>query len=217
MDIMNKNGLNKDYISNDLIKNQLIQNHNTCLLERIMKCNEGKKLRTYGKFKLVIKWEPYLDFINCAYLRKLLSKFRLSSHELEIERGRYGKSVPPEERICKLCEERQVEDEFHFLIICKKFDNIRKHLFKEIENLNINFITLNNFDKFIWLISQEDKQVVLKVANFLKVANKERNNELEQLIIIGSAQPKNIKRKKINKNNILMDSSSFGFFSLETR
>ena len=36
----------------------------------------------------------------------------LSSHELEIGRGRYGaKSAPVNQRICKLCTDRKIEDE----------------------------------------------------------------------------------------------------------
>jgi hypothetical protein len=46
--------------------------------------------------------------------RKLLTKFRISAHNLNIEKGRYiGTKV--EDRICNLCK-NNIEDEVHFLI-----------------------------------------------------------------------------------------------------
>ena len=52
-------------------------------------------------------------------LKIILSKFRLSSHDLEIERGKYGhKSTNMEECYGKFCESNSdlmTEDVFHFL------------------------------------------------------------------------------------------------------
>ena len=135
---------------------------------------------TYSKFKLTIKIEPYHDIISSANLRKLLSKFRLSSHDLEIETGRYGnKSIPPEQRICKICDLSLVEDEVHFLMVFSKFSNLRTSLFQDVDNINPNFSASMDADKFVWLMSQEDKQITLKFANFLKNATRIRNYELE--------------------------------------
>ena len=122
IDIMKSNNLGEDNVSNSEIKLRLTENYKTSLLDRLKTLDTGRKLRTYSKFKLTIKFEPYLDIISSANLRKLLSKFRLSSHDLEIETGRYGsKSILPEQRICKICDLSLVEDEFNFLMICPKF------------------------------------------------------------------------------------------------
>ena len=114
-------------------------------------------------------------------MRKLLSKFRLSSHDLEIETGSYGnKSIPPEQRICKTCDLSLVEDEFHFLMICAKFSNLRNSLFQDVNNINPNFSASMDADKLIiWLMSQEDEQIILKLARFLKNATRIRNYERE--------------------------------------
>ena len=50
------------------------------------------KLRTYYTFKPFFKKEPYLSEIKSREERICLTQFRLSSHQLEIERGRYKKS-----------------------------------------------------------------------------------------------------------------------------
>ena len=43
--------------------------------------------------------------------------FKLSSHKLHIERGRY-ENVPRDERFCKFCNMSQIESEYHFLLVC---------------------------------------------------------------------------------------------------
>ncbi len=59
-----------------------------------------------------------------------MTKFRISSHRLPIERGRYNKPpLPPEERICTTCPNKPIEDEQHIVLEC---DMNRKELFEEV-------------------------------------------------------------------------------------
>ena len=67
----------------------------------------------------------------------MLSKFRLSSHDLETERERYGnKSVyKAEERYCKFCKLNKtliIEDQFHFLMICPLYKTRRDSMIANI-------------------------------------------------------------------------------------
>ena len=83
-------------------------------------------LRTYCKFKKEFKFEMYLYLIKDPKLRKCLSRFRLSSHKLQIEMGRHCYPKKPEEqRICKLCNLNEVESEIHFLLQCPFYTNER--------------------------------------------------------------------------------------------
>ena len=50
--------------------------------------NSGNKLRTHATFKYQFLCESYINTLNCRE-RQALSKFRISAHKLEIERGRY--------------------------------------------------------------------------------------------------------------------------------
>ena len=76
--------------------------------------------------------ESYLKYGN-RNQRRLLTKFRISAHNLKIERGRYLR-LPVVERICVLCG-GNVEDEI-CLLLCPSLDNVREALLKRIESLN---------------------------------------------------------------------------------
>jgi hypothetical protein len=60
--------------------------------------------------------------------RKSLTKFRISSHQLMIEKGRhYG--IPREERLCPHGDLNEVEDEIHFIFSCSNNTIPRKSLY----------------------------------------------------------------------------------------
>ena len=52
--------------------------------------NNSNRLLLYSRYKHEFIFEKYLDFIVEKKYRIALSQFRLSSHDLEIERGRYA-------------------------------------------------------------------------------------------------------------------------------
>ena len=68
--------------------------------------NEHSKLRTYAKFKTTYDREKYLQLLDLPFsFRKLFCAFRISCHDLEIERQRYrSPRIHPDQRICKICQ-----------------------------------------------------------------------------------------------------------------
>ena len=67
-------------------------------------------------------FESYLHMTNKAQ-RVAITKFRLSSHLFNIERGRW-RHIIRNERKCTLCD--TIEDEYHCLIECPRYVNERK-------------------------------------------------------------------------------------------
>ena len=59
---------------------------------------------------------------------KYLTMFRLSSHSLAIETGRY-QGVLNVNRVCKFCKD-DIEDEFHFILKCATYKNFRSKYIK---------------------------------------------------------------------------------------
>jgi hypothetical protein len=56
-----------------------------------------------------------------------LSKFRITNHKLPVENGRW-KNIARENRICPLCNNGDIGDEFHYLFKCQYFGNHLKYL-----------------------------------------------------------------------------------------
>ena len=71
-------------------------------------------------------------FVNLKPRKLLmyLARFRTSSHNLEIEIGRHRDKLLSE-RLCKFCEKMGdivIEDEFHFLLSCEMYSELRKNI-----------------------------------------------------------------------------------------
>ena len=101
------------------------------MIKLYLKNFQNSKLFLYNKLKNEIKLES----------RKILTKFRISDHKLEIEIGRY-KKVPREQRICKAC--KVLDDEKHFFLYCHINYNIRNSLILEIVNYYPDFNQLDS-------------------------------------------------------------------------
>ena len=56
--------------------------------------------------------------------KKYIARVRTSSHDLNVERGRYD-NIERRNRLCACCELNDVEDEFHFVLKCPKFHSLR--------------------------------------------------------------------------------------------
>ena len=167
-------------ISEDKLKIYTKEIHDNIWKEKL---GESTKGRTYRGFKTHMQYEPLLDLLP-RKLRRTMLKFRLSDHKLMIEEGRHKiPQIPAENRWCKFCE-TEVEDEEHMLIDCKLYGN-RTEWFNEIITKYPNFNTLDNHQKFIYLMSQENDQLIQDTAE--KIAEWQ---DLRQLILSNFLDPK---------------------------
>ena len=130
--------------------------------------DHGNKLRTYRSFKTTFAREHYLNAcLNKAHCSSF-AKLRLGAHNLQIERDRYSKiRIPPEQRLCKICNSGCCEDEFHFIMVCKRYDAQRSELFSKIKERYSLFSGLNFNTKFIWLFANADEAVIKIFAAFI--------------------------------------------------
>jgi len=94
----------------------------------------------YVKYIKTREFEPYLNLISNYMIRKCLTCFRLGSHRLEIELDRIT-GIDREHR-CKLCNSN-VETEYHVLICCPKYSNIRS------KYLHTSWPSINKFVLFM--------------------------------------------------------------------
>ena len=73
--------------------------------------------------------QDYLVKNISSKCRQIITKFRVSAHRLSIETGRYD-DVSRQRRMCTKCTIRDVEDEFHFILICPYYIEIRRQFIK---------------------------------------------------------------------------------------
>ena len=106
-------------------------------------------------------------------VRKEITKFRLSAHELNIEMGRRT-NVKLEDRLCTKCAFKEIEDESHFLFTCTLYNNERNKLFKIILDKSKNFKQLSIDDQLCWLLSNKDVVIVHAVAQYIHNAMEKR-------------------------------------------
>lgn len=82
-------------------------------------------LDLYHSTKSIFEYEHYLDLVP-SNLRLFVTRLRISAHTLRIHTGRYSRNrIPRNERYCQCCNSGQIEDEYHFIIVCPYYQNLR--------------------------------------------------------------------------------------------
>ena len=140
------------------------------------------KLRYYRLMKVnYTSLEKYLIIIQNPAIRRALTKFRISNHQLSIELGRFKRPPQPvSERICPMCHLGVVEDEIHFLLICPLYNNLREPLLKLASTFNRSFAFLTTINKFTYIMSNENTSMINVLANYIYKSMTLRQNMLLQ-------------------------------------
>ena len=96
-----------------------------------------------------------------------MCKFRTSNHPLEIERRRYERLIVPRfMRKCTLFNLNETGNEYHFLLICPFFSELRNRFIPAKYLRRINFVHVLD------LISSKDNNTMLNLAKYIKEALK---------------------------------------------
>ena len=139
----------------------------------IQKWNErviiSSRARTYSLFSS-FSYKIYLDLLSVEKFRYALARIRVSSHRLAVEAGRWHRpnSIPLDERKCNTCN--VLEDEFHFILECSLYKELRKTYIKRYFWIRPNII------KFTELMTSENHQIIKNLATFVHASLKVRAN-----------------------------------------
>ena len=90
-----------------------------------------------------------------------MSRIRMSLYRLQIEAGRWyrSQSIQLNERKCIICN--NVEDEFHFILECTNYNEIRRKYIKKY------FWQRRNIPKFIELMTSTNKMIIRNLASYV--------------------------------------------------
>ena len=113
-------------------------------------------------------WKKYFEYVSNESHRGYLTRFRCSSHNLEIKTGRYNRIVRAG-HVCKCCNMNLVEDEFHFLLACPFYKDLRRKYFSAY------FCRWPSPKKFVELMTASQKEIIKKTCCILYEATKKRN------------------------------------------
>ena len=167
-----------DNMDKDSIKLQLALKFKENWFKQINDLTGNSSLRTYCQLKSEFKLDPYLNLIKNYKYRNALSRLRVNSHLLEIERGRHTEPITPiERRICSYCS--VVETEFHFVTECLFHDTDRQILFSSISNRFPEFSQLDNVCKFKFMLTFPDEELLSSVGKFVFKCFEKRKLSME--------------------------------------
>ena len=138
-----------------------IQNWNSIIVS-------SSKCYYYKLFKSTLTAESYLFDINIRKYKLALTRFRCSGHKLMIEVGRQ-QHVPKELRFCKQCKLNEIEDEYHFLLVCAKYNDLRT------KYLDKCYCVHPTIEKIISLLSSTHVNTIRKLSMFIHNAMAIRN------------------------------------------
>ena len=134
---------------------------------------QSSRCRLYKELKENHDIEPYLRR-NISYtLRITFTKMRLSSHKLLVERGRWVKpKINYCDRLCTLCHKHDIQDEYHALMICSRYESLRKKYLKPY------YYKRPSVYKFIQLMNTVNKREQFRLMIFTKLLMKDFNSTL---------------------------------------
>jgi hypothetical protein len=84
----------------------------------------------YKEIKERFELSPYLLILDNQKHRHALTKLRLSSHKLNIEKGRH-RNISREDRKCLMCSRNDLKDEYHFVLVCDAYKSLRKNIYQK--------------------------------------------------------------------------------------
>ena len=125
--------------------------------------NSGNKLRTHAKIKKEYKQEEYTSANLSRDMMTGISQLRTSMHKLAIETGRYQRPViPSNDRVCRMCNNGQVEDETHFIVQCMSYNENRKRL---LQILEIEISTGLEEELFIKIMTTTNEEELYRICS----------------------------------------------------
>ena len=120
------------------------------------------------------KFEKYIEIIQDIPPRITMTKFRISVHELNIEKGRH-KGMKREYWHCQICKTKAVENEEHLLLECNLYSNYRNKLSNIINRYDPKFRFFSDREKIRYLCASNENNIIIALAEFVQKALLERH------------------------------------------
>ena len=125
----------------------------------------------YTHLNTNFSFQDYLSILYSFKLRSCITRMRISAHNLFIESQRYGRNRKDRcERKCVLCSKNDIEDEYHFILICDRYNDIRE---KFISNF---YFKRPSVVKLLSLLNSTKKSILVNLGKYISIATERRNS-----------------------------------------
>ena len=128
-------------------------------------------VRPFYTFELM----PYLLLIKKRKFRNAITKLCLSSHQLNIETGRH-RNIERLDRKCKICNLGDLEDEYHFTLVCQAYDDLRKQYVPKF------YYDKPSVFKFISLLNSTKLKILNNLALYIIKSFELRNTLINERV-----------------------------------
>ena len=119
----------------------------------------SRVLTFYKNYKLSFDFEHYSNVLPNK-LKAALA--RLSSHQLRIKTGRHSHNrVARAKRICSLSNKSDIENEYHFVLVCHIYSNLRQKYIRPY------YYNRPSVYKFIFLMQTKQQGVLQKLGKYV--------------------------------------------------
>ena len=98
----------------------------------------------------------------------------MSSHQLSIETGRHN-NINRNDRKCALCQVNDIEDEFHFVLVCTVYEQLREHYIPRYYYIRPSML------KFTKLLKTSNLNLLNNLGKYCKKAFNIRKHILNQV------------------------------------
>ena len=131
----------------------------------------------YKVLKTSLIYEEYFDLLP-RRLRLFFVRLRVSAHPLRIQTCRYAQNNTPwNERYCICCNQLDLEDEYHYICICRcNTDLMKKYISRTI------YINPSVYKYHKLLVSCEKSVNISNVCKYIKEALAQRNTILSNVV-----------------------------------
>ncbi len=136
-------------------------------------CTNMSKLDLYNEIKQTFEPEKFLTLNIDRYEKSLLAQLRYGILPLRIETGRFVNEARCD-RVCKLCNSGDIEDQIHFLFYCNFYNDLRQELNFKAKNMINDWDNLSDIVKLSVLF----KDLTRVLGRFVKSIFLKRRNEL---------------------------------------
>ena len=123
------------------------------------KIDESSKLSFYAHIKVHHCLESYFNILKFNKFRNALANFLVSCHVLKIEKGRH-RGIERENRKCPFCP-NSLENEYHFMLICKQYEDLRWDYSPS------KYFESSNLHKLTFFMSSKKECVIRAIALYI--------------------------------------------------